>query len=186
MNGDDTLARSLHDLGLAAWFGGSLMGAVGLNGASAEVDAEKERGRVASAGWARWTPVHLAAIGAYVAGGAVLTWSNRDRLRSQAGVAQSSWLKTGITGVALAATAYSRYLGARVMSAGDVPVSDGVTPTEQTPEEIARAQRRLKALQWAIPAHVAALIVVSSKMGEQQRPQNALAGIARRVLPSAA
>ena len=29
---DDTLARSLHDLGLAAWFGGSLMGAIGLNG----------------------------------------------------------------------------------------------------------------------------------------------------------
>jgi hypothetical protein len=28
---DNTLARSLHDVGLAAWFGGSLMGAVGLN-----------------------------------------------------------------------------------------------------------------------------------------------------------
>jgi hypothetical protein len=26
---DNTVARSLHDLGLAAWFGGSLMGAVG-------------------------------------------------------------------------------------------------------------------------------------------------------------
>jgi hypothetical protein len=25
---DNTFARSLHDLGLAAWFGGSLMGAV--------------------------------------------------------------------------------------------------------------------------------------------------------------
>ena len=34
---DNTLARSLHDLGLAAWFGGSLMGAVGLNGATAVV-----------------------------------------------------------------------------------------------------------------------------------------------------
>jgi hypothetical protein len=30
----NTVARSLHDLGLAAWFGGSLMGAVGLNGAA--------------------------------------------------------------------------------------------------------------------------------------------------------
>jgi hypothetical protein len=36
---DNTLARSLHDLGLATWFGGSLMGAVGLNGAAAVVDA---------------------------------------------------------------------------------------------------------------------------------------------------
>ena len=32
MDGDNTLARSIHDLGLATWFGGSLMGAVGLNG----------------------------------------------------------------------------------------------------------------------------------------------------------
>src|ERR687891_689424 len=29
---DNTLARSLHDLGLATWFGGSLMGAVGIKG----------------------------------------------------------------------------------------------------------------------------------------------------------
>ena len=41
---DNTLARSLHDLGLAAWFGGSLMGAVGLNGAAAVVDAPTQRG----------------------------------------------------------------------------------------------------------------------------------------------
>src|SRR4051812_21266058 len=37
----NTLVRSLHDLGLAAWFGGSLMGAVGLNGA-----AEREGGNL--------------------------------------------------------------------------------------------------------------------------------------------
>jgi hypothetical protein len=56
---DNTLARSLHDLGLAAWFGGSLMGAVGLNGAAAVVDRPQQRLRVANAGWARWTPVNL-------------------------------------------------------------------------------------------------------------------------------
>ena len=40
---DNTVARSLHDLGLAAWFGGSLMGAVGLNGAAAAVDSAEQR-----------------------------------------------------------------------------------------------------------------------------------------------
>ena len=30
----NTVSRSLHDLGAAAWFGGSLMGAVGVNGAA--------------------------------------------------------------------------------------------------------------------------------------------------------
>jgi hypothetical protein len=32
---DNTVARTLHDVGLAAWFGGSLMGAAGVNGAAA-------------------------------------------------------------------------------------------------------------------------------------------------------
>jgi len=65
---DNTLARSLHDLGLAAWFGGSLMGAVGLNGAAAVVDQPQLRLRMENAGWARWTPVNLAGIAAYVTG----------------------------------------------------------------------------------------------------------------------
>jgi hypothetical protein len=186
MDGDDTLARSIHDLGLATWFGGSLMGAVGLNGASAAVESKKDRVRVASAGWARWTPVNLAAIGSYLVGGAVLTWSNRDRLRVQKGVGQASVLKTGVSALALAATAYSRYLGQKIMDAGDVPVRDAVTPKEQTPPEVAKAQRQLKVLQWAIPAHVAALIVISSKMGEQQKPRNAVVGLAKRLLPGAA
>jgi hypothetical protein len=186
MDGDDTLTRSMHDLGLATWFGGSLMGAIGLNSASAAVEKPKDRVRVANAGWARWTPVNLAAIGAYVVGGAALTWSNRDRLRAQQGVGQVSLVKTGVSALALAATAYSRYLGQKIMDAGETPVRDAVTPDEETPPEVAKAQRQLKVLQWAIPAHVGALIIISSKMGEQQKPQSMVAGLARRLLPGAA
>jgi hypothetical protein len=53
---DNTVARTLHDLGLAAWFGGSLMGATGVNGAAAVVQDPTQRLRVANTGWARWTP----------------------------------------------------------------------------------------------------------------------------------
>jgi len=68
MAADNTLSRSLHDVGLAAWFGGSLMGAVGLNGAAAQVEEPKQRLRVANSGWNRWTPVNLASIAAHLAG----------------------------------------------------------------------------------------------------------------------
>ena len=34
MSDRNTLVRSLHDLGLAAWFGGSLAAAVAVNGAA--------------------------------------------------------------------------------------------------------------------------------------------------------
>jgi hypothetical protein len=105
MANDNTLARSLHDVGLAAWFGGSLMGAVGLNGAAAAVDQPQQRLQVANAGWARWTPVNLAGIAAHLAGGAVLLAANKGRVASQQGVAQATVMKTALTAAALAATA---------------------------------------------------------------------------------
>ena len=186
MADQNSLARTAHDLGLAAWFGGTLMGAAGLNAAAAESGEPKERGRVANAGWARWTPINLAAIGAYTVGGVVLTFSNKGRMASQKGVLGLSIAKAAVTGLAFAATAYSRVLGQRIMEAGDVAVADGTTPLPETPEDVASAQKQLKILQWAIPAHVAALIVLSSKMGEQQRPAQVAEGIVDRLLKRAA
>jgi hypothetical protein len=53
---DNTIARTLRDLGLASWFGGSLMGAAGLNDAASVVKDPTQRLRVANSGWVRWTP----------------------------------------------------------------------------------------------------------------------------------
>ncbi len=50
MSERNTLLRSMHDVGAAAWFGGSLMGAVGLNGAASDVAHPAERARVSAAG----------------------------------------------------------------------------------------------------------------------------------------
>jgi hypothetical protein len=61
MSQRDTVLRSMHDAGLAAWFGGSLMGAVSLNGAAAQANSPTDRLRIASAGWDRWAPVNAAA-----------------------------------------------------------------------------------------------------------------------------
>src|SRR5829696_9226283 len=116
MASTNTVARTLHDVGLAAWFGGSLMGAVGVNGAAAEAESPTERSKIANAGWARWTPVNLAAIAAHLAGAVVLTSGNKGRVATQAGVGQASALKTGLTGAALAATGWSRVLGQKVMN----------------------------------------------------------------------
>jgi len=55
MSTRNTLACSLHDLGAAAWFGGSLMGVLGVNGAAAQVRDPTDRARVAAAGWRKWT-----------------------------------------------------------------------------------------------------------------------------------
>ena len=186
MTADNTVSRSLHDLGLAAWFGGSLMGAVGLNGAAAEAEEPKQRLQVANAGWNRWTPVNLAGIAAHLAGGAVLLGANKGRVASQPGVAQATVAKTALTGAALAATAWSRALGAKLNEAGEVPVEGGTDPSIDTPEDVAKAQRQLKVLQWVIPALTGAVLVLNARMGEQQRPAQVTGGLLGRLRPGRA
>jgi hypothetical protein len=186
MTADNTVSRSLHDLGLATWFGGSLMGAVGLNGAAAEVEEPKQRLRVANAGWNRWTPVNLAGITAHVAGGLILLGANKGRVASQQGVAQATVVKTALTGAALAATAWSRALGAKLDAAGEVPVEGGTDPSIDTAEDVAKAQRQLRVLQWVIPALTGAVLVLNARMGEQQRPAQVTGGLLGRLRPGRA
>jgi hypothetical protein len=180
---DNTVARTLHDVGLATWFGGSLMGATGVNGAAAAVQDPSQRLRVATTGWSRWTPLNLAGIAAHLAGGAVLTGANKSRLAGQQGVAAASAVKTALTVAALGTTAYARVLGKKLERAGDVPVEGGTTPSPATPDQVTRAQRQLTVLQWVIPALTGALLVVNARMGEQQRPTQVGKGLIRRLLP---
>jgi hypothetical protein len=179
MSERSTFAHFLHDAGLAAWFGGSLMGAVGLNGAAAEVDDPGQRARAASAGWARWTPFNAAAIGAHLLGGAMLLKDNKGRVKKQKGVLANTNAKLFLTAGALGATAYSRYLGQKVIAAGDVPVEGATEPGALTPPEVAKAQKQLKALQWAIPGLTGAVIASSALHEEQQKPSQVLRGTVR-------
>ena len=176
----NTVARTLHDVGLAAWFGGSLMGAIGVNGAAADVDDPKQRARVANSGWGRWTPVNALAIGAHLLGGAQILRANKGRVANQKGVATNTAVKLGLTGAALGATGYARLLGQKVMSAGDVPVAGGTAPLPTTPPEVAKAQKQLKAMQWAIPGLTGALLASNSLHGEQQKTTEVVKGIAER------
>ncbi|MEH1013562.1 hypothetical protein V6U90_10660 [Micromonospora sp. CPCC 206060] len=176
-----TALRSMHDLGLAAWFGGSLMGALGVNGAAAQLDDSKQRLPTASAGWARWTPVNAAAIGSHLIGAAGELAVESPRVAAQAGVAKASAVKTGLTVAALAVTGYSRLLGMKLEKAGRTPVGGATEPTFDTPSDVASAQRQMKMLQWAIPALTGALIVVTSFMGEQQKPGQMFRGMFGRA-----
>lgn len=176
-----TALRSMHDLGLAAWFGGSLMGALGVNGAAAQINDSTQRLPVASAGWARWTPVNATAIGAHLAGAAGELVTESPRVLTQAGVARMSAVKTGLTVAALAVTGYSRLLGMRLERA-DGPSIEGITePNHETPPKVASCQRQMKLLQWAIPTLTGALIVVTAYAGEQQKPGQVARGVLDRA-----
>ena len=176
----NTVSRSLHDVGLAAWFGGTLANAVALNPASAEAGNARATGAVVNAGWNRWTPVNAAAIGAHLVGSVGQLKANRGRVAQQKGVAGMSTLKTLLTAAALGVTAYSRALGKKVDAAGNPSARSGTKPTKLTKAETAQAMAQLDQLQWVVPALTGALVVVSSYAGEQQRASEVVAGIAEK------
>lgn len=179
---DNTIARSLHDLGAAAWFGGSLMGAVGVNGAATTASEPADRVMIGAEGWRRWVPWNLAAIVAHLAGGAVLLKSNRRRMMAQSGVPTLAGAKTIVTGLALAVTAYSRMVGRKIQDHEPAPTGGPTVPGPDTPDDLARWQRQERVLQWAIPVLSGVLIVLNTRMSEQQRPSQVLSGVADRLL----
>jgi uncharacterized membrane protein len=177
----DTLFRSLHDLGLAAWFGGTLANAVALNPAAGEATDPSSTGRVANVGWNRWTPVNAAAIGVHLIGGVGVLYGNKGRLAAQRGVASMTVVKTALTVAARGLSAYSRVLGKKVAQQTDVPAQSATEPSTSTPPEVAAAQKQLAVLQWAVPALTGAIVVVNSFAGEQQRASEVQKGMVGRL-----
>jgi hypothetical protein len=164
-------------VGLAAWFGGTLAGATAVNGAAADVGEPKQRLHVANAGWARWTPINMAAIGAHLVGATGVLAGNKGRVLTQKGVGTSTAVKAALTATALGLTAYSRALGKKLEQAGEVPVQGATEPSSDTPPEVAKAQKQLKVTQWLIPATTGGILVLNAVHGEQQRPSQQLSGI---------
>jgi hypothetical protein len=174
--------RNLHDLGLAAWTGGSLMGAVGLNGAAAALDDPRQRARASTAGWTRWAPVNAAAIGAHLIGAAGLLYTDSSRVASQRGVGTSSALKTVATAAGLGVAGWSAVLNRKMVAAGPVPVAGATEAGPGTPADVAKTLRQLKLVQWLNPAVGFALVALSSWQSEQQRPTEVVKGTLQKAV----
>ncbi len=173
----NTVIRSMHDVGLAVWFGGSLMGAVGLNGAAEQAGTQTGTAQLSGEGWKRWAPVNAAAIGVHLLGGAGILVANRKRAAAQKGVAGNTVAKLTLTAAALAATGYTRVLGKKI----ETDVARGPAATDRLPGDAEAAQRQMHLLQWSVPILTGVLEVLNAQQGEQQRPGDQLRGIAERA-----
>ena len=169
---DNNVLRSANELSLAAWFGGSLMGATGMRRAVSEAGGGVE---AEGAGWSAWQPVQTLAIVTQLVSGAGLTVANRGRYIAQRGVARTSLLRTAVTGAAVAATIGAAKSGQQLA----VVSSDAAAHTE----EVNRLRSRTRMFQWLVPLLTGSLIVLDAVMGEQQRPQRVASGVIGRILP---
>ncbi|UKA49824.1 hypothetical protein LFT48_20740 [Arthrobacter sp. FW305-123] len=171
------VARSIHDLTAAAWFGGSLMGAIGLNGAAAEAKDPTERTRLSSKGWGKWAPVQTAAFAGHLAADLAIAWENKGRIAKQDSVASNTIYKTVVTLAGAAVTLYAGVVGKKVDELSEEGAEGATEPRAGASDELKSAQTQLKALQWAIPAFAAWVIILGAKHGEMQRPKNILKGL---------
>ncbi|QIM21877.1 hypothetical protein G7075_13340 [Phycicoccus sp. HDW14] len=167
-----TLVRSTHLVTNAAWFGGSLMGAVGLNPAAEEGEDARRRAAIADEGWTRWGPVQGAAVALHLASGVAILVDNRRRVRHHRPTTLAVVAKTVLTGAAVA-------LGAEAYRVG-AAFGDAREAADHDPDARAEARAlaaRLRRLQWATPVTTGAVLVLDAYLGEQQR---GLAGLLDR------
>ena len=163
-----TTIRATHLVTNAAWFGGSLMGAVGLHPAAAHADRPADRTEVVSVGWERWGPVQGAAVGLHLLSGLAIIADNRNRVRRHAPTQAHTIVKTVLTAGAVAATAWAYRDGHR---SGELAGDEGVERPRTAREgaELRTLRSGLRWLQWLTPALTGAMLVADSALGEQQR-----------------
>lgn len=165
----NTLVRSLGDMGVAVWFGGSLMGALGLSTVGRHRESPTGASSAASSAGNGRSLAAVVAIGAHLVGEAGLMLMSRARLLPAApvGPAGDRAVRTLLTSGALASTAYSAVLGAHLATAPLALADGSIAPGPQTPRHLARTRRQLRILQGVTSLLTGALIVLRAKRGEQ-------------------
>ena len=185
------VAQAVHDLGSALWFGGSVMGAAGVNKSGQQLTQGIDRIRVASSAWGRFAPAQWAGIGATLLAGLRLTQVGGRRLALQEGFATVGGLKAGFAVAGAAATGFAAYSGSRIGALAEeaeqrgtpVQVKDATLPTDATPPDIARWQQRQRVAQALVPVLAGANIVCNSWLVQSYRAGSTIKGVVRRLLP---
>ena len=185
------VAQAVHDLGSALWFGGSTMGVVGVNAAGRDLKDGADRIRVASSAWQRFAPVQWAGIAATLLAGLDLTRASGGRIALQKGFATVGTAKAALAVAGTAATAYAAYCGNRIAKAAadaedrgeSIEVTDATTPTEHTPQDIAKWQRQQRIVQYLGPVLAGANIAAGSQLAQSYRTGATMKGALGRLLP---
>ena len=185
------VAQAVHDLGSALWFGGSSMGVLGVNSAGRDLKDGADRIRVASSAWNRFAPAQWAGITATLLAGLQLTRVGGRRLALQQGFASVGATKAALAVAGAAATGYAAYCGQQIAKAtaeaeraGEpIDVIDATTPTDHTPERIAKWQRQQRVAQFAGPLLAGANIAAGSKLVQSYRAGATVKGVLGRLLP---
>lgn len=137
-----TTAWVLHELGLAAGFGGNLFGLIALTPAVAEIQSKRERGKVTHVAWDRYKVINGASLalmaGTWFAGRAFLT-GRELRRRSPTLTIAKDVLVGGTLATGIGALVLGRMLDKEVATSNQ-PLQRGSRPAAETRARVARLE----------------------------------------------
>jgi len=171
--------RSLHDLGLATWFGGSVFGSVALPHESpADATGSTEAAvteQLEGESWQRFSPVLTGAMVAHLIGGAGLIFWNRGRHKHQDGVMATTVVKSALTVAAVGLTIGAAVQGTKAERLRH-QAEDGDSSLALA-DERERIERQMRVIGPLIPAATGVLVVLGALEGEEQRPREVALGL---------
>ncbi len=141
--------RAVHDIGLATWFGGQLFGKLALNPVVGVIADPSERGKVLNTGWFSFNPIGVAGL---AAGGAVHVIARKTEVADrnlrpvERKLARAQDVLLAISAALTVGTGIQGGRLAKQAPEGAVPITDGTTPSPQTPPKAAKLQRSIGAL----------------------------------------
>jgi len=137
-----TTAWVLHELGLAAGFGGNLFGLIALNPAVAKIQSKRERGKITHVAWDRYKVINGASLalmaGTWFAGRAFLT-GRELRRRSRTLTIAKDVLVGGTLATGIGAMVLGRMLDKEVAMSNQ-PLQRGSRPAAETRARITRLE----------------------------------------------
>ena len=168
----DSLAnttRAAHDVGLAAWLGGTLFAKFAHNPSVKLVSSHTERGQVVNAAWNGYNPINALGLGAAAIGWTAARFTETDRSLLTDTEHRLSVAKDVLMGVAVVTGIINGIQGARLAAQapeGAVPVESGTEPAAETPPAAAKIQRTLGWLGNVNIATGVALVAVNGVLAQ--------------------
>ncbi|MGZ3458744.1 MAG: hypothetical protein ACXU86_09580 [Archangium sp.] len=159
-----TSAYVLHNLGLAAGFGGSLFGRVALNPSARLISDKQDRAKIVNAAWNGYNIINAVGLGA-----TALTWFfGRSKIRGRVISAKARKLviaKDFLMGATLVSGAINLigggFLAKRALQEG-IPMESGSKAAEEAPADVKSTTRLVNWLGVFNLATMAGLIGVST------------------------
>ena len=144
-----SITRTIHDVGLAIWWGGTAMGTLAMNPAVEVLDDPEERGKMVDEGWARFQPFAAAGLTAAIISHIVMR--RRPPLKPTAAYKNTARISDLLMVAAVVSSIASLALGEYAVTQEPdayTPIESATTPVDETPEETVQAQGGLTISSW--------------------------------------